>query len=105
MQKVGDVLGALYQFENKNDGKYWKLVEDKINKIVELKSGKKYYTKKRFRPLDVEEVDSNTSIQEKAKGYVLTKEVFCLNEITRPKIEAWVEWANSSEDNGKSIFE
>lgn len=105
MQKVGDSLGALYQFENKEQGKHWRLVEDKISKIVMLKSGTKYYTKARFRPLDVEEVDYNTELQEEADGYVLTKEVFCLNDNTRPKVEAWVEWANLNKDKALSIFE
>lgn len=102
MLKVGDYVGGLYK-KTKDGISQWELVEDKINKIVELKSGKKYYTKSKFRPLDAEDVDSNTEMQEKAEGYIITKEVFGLNEITRPKAEKWVEWANENMDKAVGI--
>lgn len=97
MLKVGDSVGGLYK-RTKDGKEEWYLCEDKVNKIVELKSGKKYYTKSKFRPLDAEDVDSNTEMQEEAKGYIITKEVFGLNDITRPKAEAWVKWANENMD-------
>ena len=97
MLKIGDSIGAIYK-KSKDGREEWYLCEDKINKIVELKSGKKYYTKSKFYPLDSEDVDSNTEIQEEAKGFILTKEVFGLNDITRLKAEKWVEWANENID-------
>lgn len=103
MLKVGDSVGGIYKV-SKDNKEEWVLLEDKINKIVELKSGKKYYTKSKFRPLDVEDVDDNTETQEKAEGYILTKSVFGLNDITRPKAEKWVEWANENMDKAVSIF-
>ena len=93
MLKVGDSVGGIYK-RNKDGVEEWYLLEDKINKIVENKSGKKYYTKSKFRPLDAEDIDGNTKIQEKGEGYILTKEVFGLNDITKLKAEKWVEWAN-----------
>lgn len=103
MLRVGDSVGAIYK--RTRDGiEQWYLAEDKINKIVELKSGKRYYTKSRFRPLYVEDVDSNTEIQEKAEGYILTSEVFGLNDITRPKAEEWVKWANENMDKAVSAL-
>lgn len=103
MLKVGDSVGGLYK-RTKDGKEEWYLCEDKINKIVELKSGKKYYTKSKFRPLDAEDVDSNTEMQEEAKGYIITKEVFGLNDITRPKAEKWVEWANNNPDKATSLL-
>lgn len=102
MLKVGDSVGGIYQItKNGIDG--WYLLEDKINKIVELKSGRKYYTKSKFRPLDADDVDSNTEIQEEAKGYIITREIFGLNDITRPKAERWIEWANENMDKAVGI--
>lgn len=103
MLKVGDSVGGLYK-KTKDGVSHWELVEDKINKIVENKSGKKYYTKSKFRPLDAEDVDINTEMQEKAEGYIITKEVFGLNDITRSKAEKWVEWANDNMDKAVSIM-
>lgn len=104
MLKIGDSVGAIYKRE-KDGIEEWFLCEDKINKIVELKSGKKYYTKSKFHPLDAEDVDGNTEIQEGANGYILTNEVFGLNDITRPKAEQWIEWANKNMDQAVSVFE
>lgn len=104
MLKVGNSVGGIYK-KTKDGIEQWYLVEDKINKIVELKSGKKYYTKSKFRPLDADEVDSNTEIQEQASDYILTMSVFGLNEVTRPKAENWVKWANENVDKATSIWE
>lgn len=103
MLKVGDSVGAIYKRE-KDGIEEWFLCEDKINKIVELKSGKKYYTKSKFHPLDAEDVDINTEIQEDANGYILTSEVFWLNDITIPKTKQWIEWANKNMDQAVSVF-
>lgn len=104
MLKVGDSVGGIYKKINMDGKETWFLCEDKINKIVELKSGRKYYTKSKFYPLDADDVDDNTDIQEKAKDYILTKEVFGLNDITRPKAEAWVKWANENMDKAVGIL-
>lgn len=37
-------------------------------------------------------------------GYILTREVFGLNEKTRPYAEQWIEWANKNPDKVDSIF-
>lgn len=104
MLKVGDIVGGIYK-RTKDGKEEWYLCEDKINKIVELKSGRKYYTKSKFRPLDADDVDGNTEIQEKAEGYILTREVFGLNNITRPMVENWIKWANENMDKAVSVFE
>lgn len=67
-------------------------------KIVELESGKKYYTKSKFCLLDAGDVDGNTKIQENAQGYILIKEFFGLDDITRLKAEDWLKWANENMD-------
>lgn len=103
MLKVGDLVGGIYK-RIKNGLEEWYLHEDKINKIVSLKSGRRYHTKSKFRPLDADDVDSNTELQEKANGYILTKEVFWLNDITRPKTEEWIKWANKNLDKAVSIL-
>lgn len=102
--KIGDSVGGIYK-RNKDGKEEWYLCEDKINKIVELKSGKKYYTKSKFLPLDADDVDGNTKIQEEGEEYILTREVFGLNDITRPKAEKWVEWANENMDKAISILD
>jgi hypothetical protein len=97
MLKVGDSVGAIYS--RKEDGiEEFYLCEDKINKIIENRKGKKYYTKSKFYPLDAEDVDNNTELQEKADGYIITREVFGLNDTTRPKVENWIKWANENID-------
>jgi hypothetical protein len=44
-------------------------------------------------------------MQEKAEGYIITKEVFGLNEITRPKAENWIRWANENKDKAVGILD
>lgn len=103
MLKIGDSVGGIYK--RSIDGKdEWYLREDKINKIVETKNGKKYHTKSKFYPLDTDDVDSNTKIQEDVQSCILTKEVFGLNDTTRPKAEKWIEWANENMDKAVSIL-
>lgn len=104
---IGDSVGGIYK--KSKDGKdFWELVEDKINKIaITKKDGRKYYTKSRFRPLYADDVDSNTKCMEDAigKGYIITREVFGLNEKTRPFAENWVKWANENMDKAVGLLE
>ena len=104
---IGDSVGGIYK--KKKDGKeFWELVEDKISKItITKKYGRRYFTKSRFYPLDADDVDSNTKIMEEAvgNGYIITREVFGLNEKTRPFAENWVKWANENMDEAVSILE
>ena len=67
--KIGDSVGIIQKVLSDPQGRtnYWQLREDKITSIRVNKSGAKYYAPKRFRPLDVEDVDINTKIQEEAK--------------------------------------
>lgn len=105
--RVGDSVGGLYKTGTGEDEK-WELVEDKITKITQTKKdGWKYYVKNKFVPLYAEEVDDNTKDMESAigKGYIITREVFGLNEKTRPFAERWVEWANKNMNKAVSILE
>ena len=104
---IGDSVGGIYEKIKPDGTKVWELVEDKINKVTETKKdGVKYYTKKHFRPLYADDIDSNTRMMEDAigKGYIITNEVFGLNDKTRPFAERWVEWANKNKDKADSIF-
>lgn len=103
----GDSVGGIYEKCNDDGTKSWYLLEDKISKVSQTKEGWKYYTKSNFRPLYAEEVDSNTKAMEDAigKGYIITKEVFGLNDKTRPFAERWVEWANNNKDKAVSILD
>lgn len=100
MLSIGDSVGGI--FKKSKDGKeFWELVEDKINKVdITKKYGKRYHVRKRFYPLDAEDVDSNTKIMEEAvnQGYIITREIFGLNDITRPFAERWIKWANENPD-------
>lgn len=103
---VGDSVGGIYK-TTKNGEDFWELVEDKINKItITKKAGRRYFTKSRFRPLDADDVDSNTKCMEEAigKGYIIVKEVFGLNDRTRPFAENWVKWANENMDKAVSVL-
>lgn len=106
MLKIGDSVGMIQKVLCDAQGcqNYWRLVEDKITKISITRAGAKYYAPKKFRPLDAEEVDTNTEIQENAEGFILTGEVFGLNDVTRRKAEQWVEWANKNPDRATSIW-
>ena len=104
---VGDSVGGIYKSGTGDDAK-WELVEDKINKItITKKYGRRYFTKSRFNPLDADDVDSNTEIIEDAigKGYIITREVFGLNDKTRPFAENWVKWANENKDKAVSVLD
>ena len=93
---VGDSVGGIYK-KSKNGEDFWELVEDKINKItITKKYGRRYFTKSRFNPLDADDVDSNTDMMEDAigKGYIITREVFGLNDKTRPFAERWIKKRN-----------
>ena len=104
---IGDSVGAIYK--KSRDGKeFWELVEDKIKKIdITKKYGRRYHVKSKFYPLDADDVNSNTEMMEKAigKGYIITREVFGLNDKTRPFAENWVKWANDNMDKAVSILE
>ena len=104
---LGDSVGYIGK-GIKNGIEQWRLTEDKITKIDQTKKyGERYHTKSKFYPLDAEDVDSNTKIMEKAvgKGYILTKEVFGINDITRPFAENWIKWANENIDKAVSVLE
>ena len=103
MLKVKDSVGGIYK-RTKDGKEEWYLLEDKINKIVETKNGRKYYTKSKFVPLDADDVDSSTDILENAKGYIIVREVFGLNDITRPIAENWIKWANENMDKATSVM-
>jgi hypothetical protein len=104
---IGDSVGGIYK-KSKNGEEFWELVEDKINKItITKKAGRRYFTKSKFYPLDADDVDSNTRIMEDAvnRGFIIVREVFGLNEITRPFAENWVKWANENMDKAVSLLE
>lgn len=102
---VGDSVGGLYK--RNIDGKdMWELVEDKINKItITKKYGRRYFTRKKFYPLDADDIDNNTKEMEESigKGYIITREIFGLNDKTRVKAEKWVKWANENPDKVEGI--
>lgn len=103
---VGDSVGGIYK-TTKNGEDFWELVEDKIIKItITKRCGRRYFTKSRFRPLDADDVHSTTKDMEDAigKGFIITREVFGLNEKTRPYAERWVKWANENKDKAVGLI-
>ena len=100
---VGDSVGQI----NQTSSGEWKLYEDKINKItITKKYGRRYFTKSKFYPLDADDVDNNTKEMEESigQGYILTKEVFGLNEKTKPYAERWIKWANENKDKAVGLI-
>ena len=71
------------------------------------KYGRRQLTKCRFNPLNADDVESNTDMMEDAigKGYIMTREVFGLNDKTRPYAERWVKWANENKDKAVSVLD
>lgn len=102
--KVGSYIGLIRKVQEPNGNELWKLYESKVTRITQNSKGTKIYSKG-FYPLDAEDVELNTEAQEEANGYILTREVFELNDITRPKAERWIEWANANMDKAVSILE
>ena len=102
--KVGSYIGMLTKRQSSDGKEFWKLIESKVTKIIQNSKGTKIYSKG-FYPLDAADVEFNTKEQEEAQGYILTREVFELNDITRPKVERWIEWANANMDKAVSILE
>lgn len=103
MLHVGGYVGQI----NQDSSGTWKLYKDKINKITETKRyGRRYFTKTVFRPLDADEVDENTKDMEESigEGYIITKEVFGLNDRTKPYAERWVKWANENQDKATGLI-
>lgn len=103
MLNVGDYVGQI----NKDSSGVWKLYKDKINKITTTrKYGRRYFTKTVFRPLDADDVDNNTKDMEESigKGYILTREVFGLNDNTEPYAERWIKWANENPDKANGLI-
>lgn len=107
MLNVGDKVGMLRKVKKVDESEEWTLLTGKINKITNTKKyGRRYFTNI-FYPLDADSVDLNTEdMEEAAKGktYILTKEVFGLNDDTRPYAEQWIEWANKNPNKAVSIF-
>lgn len=96
MLNVGDYVGQI----NTDSNGTWKLYKDKINKVaITKKYGRRYHTKSLFYPLDADDVDNNTKLMgDFSTSFVLTKEVFGLNEITEKRAEKWIKWANDNPD-------
>lgn len=107
MLNVGDKVGMLRKVKKVDESEEWTLLTGKINKITNTKKyGRRYFTNI-FYPLDADSVDWNTEDMEEAakdKTYILTKEVFGLNDDTRPYAEQWIEWANKNPNKTVSIF-
>lgn len=101
--KVGNYIGGIYKMNNSDGSKYWKLTDSKITKIVQNSKGTKIYSK-HFYPLDLEDVELNTELMEKANKYILTGEVFYLTDEIRNKCERWIEWANDNPKKAVSIL-
>lgn len=103
MLNVGDYVGQI----NKDSSGIWKLYKDKINKItITKKSGRRYFTKTVFYPLDADNVDNNTKDMEESigKGYIIVREVFGLNDKTEHHAERWIKWANENPDKAAGLI-
>lgn len=103
--RVGDKIGYIQEFSR--DGKTeWKLMEGRVTSIRMNKNDIVVRVPKLFtRPLDADSLGFNTEDMEKAEGYILVREPFVLNDITKPKAERWVTWANENPEQVKSILE
>lgn len=103
MLNIGDCVGQI----NKDSSGVWKLYKDKINKItITKKYGRRYFTKTVFRPLDADDVDNNTKDMEESigEGYIIVREVFGLNNKTKPYAERWIKWANENPDKATGLI-
>ena len=96
MLNIGDCVGQI----NKDSSGVWKLYKDT------KKYGRRYFTKTVFRPLDADDVDNNTKDMEESigKGYIIVREVFGLNDKTKPYAERWIKWANENPDKATGLI-
>ena len=100
--KVGDSIGGLYP-KDKDGVRTWELCESKITRIVQNSRGTKVYSK-RFYPLEIEEIEDNTKVMEKANGWINTRDVVWLKPQLRNKCEQWLEWANANPNKAVSLI-
>ena len=100
---VGESIGALYKKDSPDGKKIWYLCEGKVTKIVQNSRGTKVHSK-RFYPIDLEEIETNTELMKDADGYILTREVFLLTPEIREKCERWVKWANENPDKAVGLI-
>lgn len=97
---IGDSVGEIYKRNEK-----WVLLECKITSISITRKGITVKAPKCFNPLDGEELIDNTKDMEDTNGLIFKDSVFVLNDITRPKAERWIEWANNNPDKVKGWWE
>lgn len=64
-----------------------------MKSIRVTKNGVKVYEPKRFRPIELSEIESNTSWMKQNKNLILTKEPVLLDDEIRERINRWCDWA------------
>lgn len=101
--KVGDYIGALYRKQAPDGKQIWYLCDARVTKIVQNSRGTKVYSK-RFYPIDLEDIETNTELMAEADGWILTREVMLLTPDVRAKCEAWVKWANDNPDKAVGLI-
>ena len=93
--KIGFIQRRRY--EDKKDE--FKLIVAKVTKVVIGKKKTSVYTKE-FYPLDMEEIESNTSFINKSKGLVIVSEPFLIKDEDIQYFQAVVKDFN---ENGTKI--
>lgn len=87
---VGDRIGMIIKFL---DPKKYELREAEVKTIKITKNGAKVYAPKCFRPIDLEEIEFNTSWMKQNKNLILTREPVLMDDELRERMDGWCGWA------------
>lgn len=88
--KIGDSIGMIIKFL---DPKKYELREAIVTSIRITKRGIKVYAPKCFRPILLDEIESNTSWMKQNKNIILVREPVLLDDEIRDRMNIWCDWA------------
>jgi hypothetical protein len=94
---IGDTIGELLPYRDKDGNVKWTLKKSKIKKILELSGGKKIYTKD-FYPLDEIEVIDTTELMRGNEEFIVTRYPFLVTPWLKEKVEKWLEKVNQESE-------
>lgn len=99
--KIGDTIGYIRKSQKLGETKWkWELVKGEVYSLAIRKDGV-HVCAESFRPLDDEEIRSNTEIISKRNGLILVQEPFRMDDEIKARVERWIDWMNESPENEK----
>lgn len=93
--KIGDKIGMIIKYLNPRK---YELIEDNVKSIVVTKNGVKVCSKKSFFPLELHEIELNTSMMKKDKKLILKGEPVLIDDELRKRMNDWCMFATEHYD-------